>query len=108
MNIRLVDEIYLDLRSASDWYEEKRGGLGDEFVDLFFTIAEGLPNVALHCSTDETGYRPKRMPRFTAVIYYHLADSEIVVVGVLVNGRSSSNLKGRGSQSVRSERQLEE
>jgi hypothetical protein len=96
MNIRLVDEVYLDLRSARDWYEEKQGGLGDEFVDLFFAITRGLPNVALHCSIDETGYRPKRMPRFTAVIYYELTDSEIVVVGVLVNGRSSSNLKGRG------------
>ena len=96
MNIRLVDEVYLDLRCARDWYDEKRGGLGDEFVDLFFTIARGLPIDTLHCSIDETGYRPKRMPRFTAVIYYDLTDSEIVVVGVLVNGRSSSNLKGRG------------
>lgn len=43
-----------------------------------------------------TGYRPKRMPRFTAGIYYDLNDSEIVIVGVLVNGRSASNLKGRG------------
>lgn len=96
MNVRLVDEVYLDLRSARDCYEEKRVGLGDEFVDLFFTIASGLPSVALHCSIDETGYRPKRMPRFTAVIYYDITDSGIVVVGMLVNGRNSSNLKGRG------------
>ncbi len=95
MNIRLVDEVYLDLRCARDWYDEKRCGLGDEFVDLFFTITRGLPNGAMHFSIDETGYRPKRMPRFTAVIYYDLTDSEIVVIGVLVNGRSSSNLKGR-------------
>ena len=96
MNVRLVDEVYLDLRSARDWYEEKRDGLGEEFADLFFAIAKDLPNVALHCSVDETGYRPKRIPRFTAVIYYELTDCEIVVVGVLVNGRSSSNLRKRG------------
>ncbi len=96
MNVRLVDDVYLDLRSAREWYEEKREGLGDEFVDLFYFIARGLPEVSLHCSIDETGYRPKRMPRFTAVIYCELTDSEIVVVGVLVNGRSSSNLKRRG------------
>ncbi len=96
MNIRLVDEDYHDLRTARDWYEEKRGGLGDEFVYLFFTVANGLPDSAMHCSIDDTGYRPKRMPRFTAVIYFELTDSEIVVVGVLVNGRSTSNLKGRG------------
>ena len=96
MNVRLVDDVYLDMRSARDWYEEKRDGLGDEFVDLFFTIARGLPNVSLHRSIDETGYRPTRMPRFTAVIYYDLTDSEIIVVGLLVNGRSSSNLNRRG------------
>lgn len=95
MKLRLVDEVYSDLQSAREWYEEKRQGLGDEFIDLFFKIARDLPNAALHCAIDETGYRPKRMPRFTAVIYYDLSASEIVLVGVLVNGRSSSNLKKR-------------
>ena len=71
MNIRLVDEVYLDLRFARDWYEENRGGLGDEFVDLFFTIAKELPNVELHCSIDETGYRPKRMPNYRSNLLPH-------------------------------------
>ncbi len=96
MNLRFVDDVYLDLRSARDWYDEKLDGLGDEFADLFFTVARNLPNVSLHHSIDETGYRPTRMPRFTAVIYYDPTDSAIVVVGVLVNGQSSSNLKKRG------------
>lgn len=70
MNVRLVDDVYIDLRFARDWYDEKREGLGDEFADLFFTIARGLPSVSMHHSIDKTGYRPTRMPRFTAVIYY--------------------------------------
>lgn len=96
MNIRLVDEVYDDLRTSRDWYDKKRDGLGDEFVELFFDVVNGLRHCTVHTSVDETGYRPKRMPRFTAVIYYDLADSQIVIVGVLVNGRSTSNLKGRG------------
>ena len=96
MNVRLVDDVYLDLRSARDWYDGKRDGLGDEFADLFFCIARGLLDVSPHHSIDETGYRPLRMPRFTAVIYYDLTDSEIVIVGVLVNGRSGANLRSRG------------
>lgn len=55
MNVRLVDDVYLYLRSARDWYEEKRDGLGNEFVDLFFAIAKDLPNVALHSSVDRPG-----------------------------------------------------
>ncbi len=95
MNVRLVDDVYLDLRSARNWYDHKRDGLGDEFTELFFNIARGLPKVSLHHSADATGYRPIRMPRFTAVIYYEITESEIVVVGVLVNGRSSANLRYR-------------
>lgn len=76
--------------------EKKCQGLGDEFVDLFFDVVNGLSQGAIHSSIDETGYRPKRMPRFTAVIYYDVTDLQIVVVGVLVNGRSTANLKGRG------------
>lgn len=96
MNIRLVDEVYQDLRASRDWYDKKRDGLGDEFIDLFFDVVDGLSRGAMHSSRDETGYRPKKMPRFTAVIYYDLTDSEIVVVGVLVNGRNTSSLEGRG------------
>jgi|JI9StandDraft_2_1071091.scaffolds.fasta_scaffold93534_4 hypothetical protein len=96
MTIRIVDEVYDDLRTSRDWYDKKREGLGSEFVQIFFEVVNALPHSVMHSSVDETGYRPKRMPRFTAVIYYDLMDSEIVVVGVLVNGRSTSILGGRG------------
>lgn len=96
MNIRLVDEVYDDLRTSRDWYDKKRDGLGDEFVELFFDVVNGFRHCTVHTSVDETGYRPKRMPRFTSVNYYDLVGPQIVIVGVLVNGRSTSNLKGRG------------
>jgi hypothetical protein len=83
MNVRLVDEVYGDLRTARDWYDGKSASLGDDFVDLFFSTVRTLPNVSLHHAIDETGYRPIRMRRFTAVIYYDLSDSEIVIVGLL-------------------------
>jgi hypothetical protein len=96
MNVRLVDEVYLDLRAARDWYDGKSAGLGDEFADIFFSTVRSLPGVSLHHAIDETGYRPIRMPRFPAIVYYDLSNSEIVVVGLLVNGRSASALKSRG------------
>jgi len=96
MNIRLVDEVYDDLRASRIRCDRKRDGLGEEFIELFFEVVNSLPHSTVYFSVDESGYRPKRMPRFTAVIYYDLNDSEIVIVGVLVNGRSASNLKGCG------------
>jgi len=60
MNVRLVDEVYLDVRTARDWYDRKGAGLGNEFADLLFSSARGLPRVSLHHAIDETGYRPIR------------------------------------------------
>ncbi|TWT98376.1 hypothetical protein [Stieleria varia] len=48
MNVRLVDEVYFDIRTARDWYDGKSIGLGDEFAELFFSIVRGLPGVSLH------------------------------------------------------------
>jgi hypothetical protein len=96
MHLLIVDEVYEDLRSARDWYAEKREGLGYEFVKLFYDTVKKLLESSLYSPIDETGYRPKRMPRFTAVIYYDVKGSDLVVVGLLVNGRSASGLRRRG------------
>ncbi len=96
MNLIIVDEVYEDLRAARDWYSGRHAGLGEEFVDLFFRTARDLPGALVHSAVDETGYHPKRMPRFTAVIYYDLTKTGLIIVGLLVNGRSTSNLLDRG------------
>ena len=53
-NDGLVDEVYHDLRESREWYEKKRDGLGDEFVDLFFDAVNDLTH-GTHVSKDETG-----------------------------------------------------
>ena len=95
MNVRLLDEVYDDVSSAVYWYEKRCTGLGEDFSQLFFSLVERLPEQAFHHAIDDTGYRPLRMPRFTAVVYYAIEADEIVVAGVMVGGRSASNLLGR-------------
>ena len=58
MNIRLVEEVYDDLRASRIWYDRKRDGLGVEFVELFFDVVNSLPNCTVHSAADETEYRP--------------------------------------------------
>lgn len=95
MNVRLLLELDADVTEAVDWYNERRDGLGDEFESLVYHTIESLPTRMVHPARDQTGYHPLRLTRFTAVLYYATFPDEIIVAGLLVGGRSKSNLLGR-------------
>lgn len=96
MNVRLLSELNADLNEAVRWYNERLDGLGNHFEDLVYSTIESLPTRMAHPARDETGYHPLRLSRFTAVLYYDTSPNEIIVAGLLVGGRSTSNLIGRG------------
>ncbi len=96
MNVRLLSELNADLDEAVRWYNERLDGLGSQFEDLVYSTIEALPTRMAHPARDETGYHPLRLSRFTAVLYYDIRPNEIVIAGLLVGGRSTSNLIGRG------------
>ena len=96
MNVRLLSELYDDVTEAVDWYSERRDGLGDEFEALVYETIQSLPTRMTHPARDRTGYHPIRLSRFTHVLYYDAHPEEFAVAGILVGGRSTSNLIGRG------------
>ena len=96
MNVRLLSELDADVTEAVDWYNERRDRLGDEFEAMVYETIQSLPMRMTHPARDRTGYHPLRLSRFTAVLYYDTHPDEIVVAGLLVGGRSTSNLIGRG------------
>lgn len=96
MNVRLLSELDVDVIEAVDWYNERRDGLGDEFETLLYETIQSRPTRMTHPTRDRTGYHPLRLSRFTAVLDYDTSHEKIVVAGLLVGGRSTSNLTGRG------------
>jgi hypothetical protein len=52
MNIRLVDEVYDDLRASRIRCDRKRDGLGEEFIELFFEVVNSLPHSTVYFSVD--------------------------------------------------------
>jgi len=96
LNVRLLSELEADVTEAVDWYKGRRDGLGDEFETLLYETIQSLPTRMTHPARDRTGYHPLRLSRFTTVLYYDTNQEEIVVAGLLVGGRSTSNLIGRG------------
>lgn len=95
MIVRLLYEVDVDMDEAVDWYNQRRDGLGDEFELLVYETIASLPDRMVHPARDQSGYHPLRLSRFTAVLYYDTGPAEIVVAGLLVGGRSTSNLVGR-------------
>ncbi len=71
-------------------------GLGDEFETEFYSALARVESNPLLFAADATWYRPCRLKRFTAVLYYRASDELIVLTGLFVNGRDERRLNERG------------
>ena len=62
----------------------------------FFNALERVKQEPHLFATNHTGYRPCRLKRFTAVLYFRIDGKMIVVVGLFTSGEDESALKNRG------------
>jgi hypothetical protein len=96
MNVRYAEEIRDDLLVSMAWMDERRDGLGDELETEFYAAVSVVQDRPLSFAADHSGYRPCRLRRFTAVLYYRIESDVIVVLGLFVGGRDESRLQNRG------------
>lgn len=83
----MVAEAKAEVRSAANWYEREREGLGDEFVAdirLALDAIERAPETYPHIETTRTKRNLRRylLHRFSYTLIYELRQDEIVVVAV--------------------------
>lgn len=88
--VRFRPQVADDLRDAADWYEEKRSGLGDEFLTEFWLAIDAITNRPLSFAVASTGLRACRLARFPYVIHFRFERDEIVVFAVMFGGRDPS------------------
>ena len=72
-----------DIEAARDWYEYKRPGLGDEFLDA---IAAGMRRLEANPEIERLYYRQFRrviLRRFPYKIFYQVIGAKVVVFRVL-------------------------
>lgn len=96
MDVRYADEVRDDLLSSMAWFDDRQAGLGDELESEFYAAVSVVKNRPYSFAADHTGYRPCRLRRFTAVLYYRIESDIIVVMGLFVGGRDESQLQNRG------------
>ncbi|TWT72093.1 type II toxin-antitoxin system RelE/ParE family toxin [Crateriforma conspicua] len=95
MDVRYAKEVRDDLLVSMAWLDERRTGLGDELESEFYAAVSIVQERPFSFASDHTGYRPCRLRRFTAVLYYRIESDIIMVMGLFVAGRDESRLQDR-------------
>ena len=90
-----------DVREAAGWYDRRSPGLGDAFVDLVRKCVADVIADPERFALSPSDCRYIRVPRFPYVVLYvvlfDLADSELLMLGVLHTARSMEKWRERQS-----------
>ena len=84
-----------DLSGARLWYDQRRDGLGTDFVQCVeetLRSVEALPQVHAPVYQD---VRRALVRRFPYIVYYRIVDSEVVVIAVLHGRRHQRHWQSR-------------
>lgn len=94
-NVEVIEEARKDLHDAYQWYEEKRIGLGEDFLNSFAVSTELLQRNPI---AFEVVYKDKRrilMRRFPYLIIYEILNKTIYVIAVIHSSRHPQKWKKR-------------
>ena len=95
MNVKLTAATATDLLRGIHWFDRIALGLGDQFELEFYNALDRIKQSPNQFAANHTGYRPCRLKRFTAVLYFRIDDDCIVVVGLFTSGEDESVLRNR-------------
>lgn len=77
-------EVEDDVVDAFTWYDDKRPGLGDEFLLEYLA---GIRDNPLLFSVAANGLRPCRLKRFSYIIHFDVDGNNVLVVALMCGGR---------------------
>jgi plasmid stabilization system protein ParE len=84
-----------DVEEAYRWYETRRDGLGDEFLEV---VQSGLQSIALLPQASPVVHRGLRrywLPRLPYAVFYRLTEGHVVVVACFHATRSPREWRSR-------------
>lgn len=80
-------EVEDDIVAAVDWYDDKRSGLGDEFLSDYLAAIQRIRDNPLWFAVAVNGLRPCRLKRFSYIVHFDVDANDILVVAVMGGGR---------------------
>ncbi len=94
-NLVLAPEAEQDITKAYDWYENRRPGLGEEFLGCVEACLEAIrrtPETFLKVHED---YRRGLLRRFPFAVFYEASDQTVTIYGVLHTSRDPTKWRQR-------------
>ena len=92
-SLRFHPDVEVDLQKAYSWYEEKLVGLGDDFLQRFYSSTELIAENPLQFPKIYKNYHRFLMHKFPYALYYIIEDDLIIVMGVFHHSRDPKILR---------------
>ncbi len=80
--LEIKEEAAIEITDAYVYYEEKRVGLGEEFLEHLDLYFERITNNPKHFPKKRKPYREAYIKRFPFLIIYEIAKDKIIVYSV--------------------------
>jgi hypothetical protein len=80
--LRFLPEVEGDAINGYVWYEAKSGGLGEDFLRMFYACANEIPLNPLLYKKIYQDFRRRLLRRFPYAIYFTIEKNQITVFGL--------------------------
>jgi plasmid stabilization system protein ParE len=94
-DLLLAPEAVMDLADAYSWYEERRSGLGEEFLTCVEATLESICRSPVMYSIVNADYRRALVRRFPYAIFFEGAQDTVTVYAILHAARNPEKWKQR-------------
>ena len=91
-------EAQQELIDAAVWYDDRREGLGDEFIDAVSALVAEIRSMPERFPVVHDDVRQGILRRFPFVVYFRLVGERILVVSVFHASRDVESLWSRSDQ----------
>lgn len=93
--LRFRPEVVGDIEQAAKWYDDRRLGLGGEFLEECRAALDRIQDRPTQGSIGADGVRSVRLHRFPYVVYFRVERTSVVVFAIMFGGRDPSAWQDR-------------
>ncbi len=94
-SLRFRPEVVNDLKDAASWYEDRKVGLGAEFLQQCKATLDRISKRPEQATVELDGIRSVRIHRFPYIVHFRVERSTLVVFAIMFGGRDASAWRSR-------------
>jgi plasmid stabilization system protein ParE len=94
-SLSLLREVHQDIEDAYTWYEARRTGLGNEFLEAVEHMLDRIAKGPLAFPKEEADRRKAVLSRFPFSIYFEVHNPEVIIIAVFHTAQREDTWKRR-------------